>query len=319
MCRSIEARPKARNSRGVRLRGDPGSVHEAWFGGTILGMNELRSQSDLSDVDLMSRIAEGDADALAVIFDRYAPAVYAHALRVSNDRQIAADILYHVFLRVWRNGGRYPSDGPKLATWFLTIAQQLAKDDVRRRHDLREEGMALEETTAETAETDQDIRDDLEQAKLHATIAEALARLSPAERDVLEVAHKAEGDLHRLRSQTETTVRLAESKQASVADMAQYVQDVLGPRLAALVVGVEDAGDVIKWIHGEERPSPEVARHLRDAFHVAQLLVQAESPRAVRSWFLGMNPELDDRAPALVLADEPELVAEAAQIFLATG
>ena len=51
---------------------------------------------------------------------------------------------------------------------------------------------------------------------------------------------------------------------------------------------------------------------------VVRLLRQEESPAAGRGWLLGMNPERDDRAPALVIADEPDLVA-AARNFLATG
>jgi hypothetical protein len=66
-------------------------------------------------------------------------------------------------------------------------------------------------------------------------------------------------------------------------------------------------------------PSPDIERRLRDAFGVAQILLQVESLQAVRGWFLGMNPELDDRSPALVIADEPGLVADAARIFVATG
>src|SRR5262245_7022291 len=36
----------------------------------------------------------------------------------------------------------------------------------------------------------------------------------------------------------------------------------------------------------------------------ARLLLQTEAPSTIRAWFSGMNPELDDRAPALVLADD---------------
>jgi hypothetical protein len=39
----------------------------------------------------------------------------------------------------------------------------------------------------------------------------------------------------------------------------------------------------------------------------------------VRAWFMGMNPELDDQAPARVLRREPERVLQAARQFLAGG
>lgn len=105
----------------------------------------------------------------------------------------------------------------------------------------------------------------------------------------------------------------------TLPEMAAYLQDALGSRLTALIVGVSDARMLDDWARGAARPDANAERRLRDAFRITTLLLQEESPQAVRGWFLGMNPELDDRAPALVLADEPELVAEAAKNFLATG
>jgi hypothetical protein len=101
--------------------------------------------------------------------------------------------------------------------------------------------------------------------------------------------------------------------------MVAYLQDALGSRLAALLVGIDDASVLDDWTRGEVKLNPDVDRRLRNAFKITALLLQEESPQAVRSWFLGMNPELDDRAPALVLAEEPDLVAEAAQSFFANG
>jgi hypothetical protein len=105
----------------------------------------------------------------------------------------------------------------------------------------------------------------------------------------------------------------------SIAEVAEFLVGVLGPRLTALTVGVTDAGDVVNWARGTSRPSALGERRLRAAFEVAELLMPVESPTAIRAWFLGMNPELGDRAPALVLADEPELVTQAARNFVATG
>jgi hypothetical protein len=105
----------------------------------------------------------------------------------------------------------------------------------------------------------------------------------------------------------------------SIPELVRYLQDVLGVRLTALLAGVADTQMLSGWVSEELRPDPVAERRLRDAFRIAELLLQEESPQAVRSWFLGMNPELDDRSPALALADAPELVAEAARNFIATG
>jgi len=104
-----------------------------------------------------------------------------------------------------------------------------------------------------------------------------------------------------------------------VPPLVRSLQDVLGQRLVAVIAGVNDAKAVGKWARGERSPHPEAERRLRDAFHVAQLLLQNESAETVRAWFLGMNPDLDDQAPALALAEHPNEVLQAARAFLANG
>lgn len=101
--------------------------------------------------------------------------------------------------------------------------------------------------------------------------------------------------------------------------LVRSLQDVLGQRLVALIAGVSDAKAVGKWARGERSPHPDAERRLRHAFQIVQLLLRYESAETVRAWFLGMNPELDDRAPALVLAEDPVSVLQAARVFLAYG
>ena len=101
--------------------------------------------------------------------------------------------------------------------------------------------------------------------------------------------------------------------------MVRSLQDVLGQRLVAVIAGVSDAKAVGKWARGERTPHPDAERRLRDAFQITQLLLQHESAETVRAWYLGMNPDLDDQAPALMLAEHPQEVLLAARNFLANG
>src|SRR5438876_11264358 len=111
----------------------------------------------------------------------------------------------------------------------------------------------------------------------------------------------------------------AESLRLALPAVARSVQDVLGQRLVAVITGVADAKAVGKWARGARVPHPDAERRLRQAYQVAQLLLQVESAETVRAWFAGMNPDLDDRAPAAVLAEEPARVLQAARAFLAHG
>jgi hypothetical protein len=101
--------------------------------------------------------------------------------------------------------------------------------------------------------------------------------------------------------------------------MATYLQEMLGQKLTAVVVDIKDPKEVGRWARGVHAPRPETERHLRSAFQIAMLLAQVESPETVRAWFMGMNPQLDDRAPALMVVKEPASVMQAARAFLAGG
>lgn len=109
---------------------------------------------------------------------------------------------------------------------------------------------------------------------------------------------------------------------AGTAEMAAFLQDLVGQKLTAVMAGIDDPKAVGKWARGERQPRGEAARRLRDAFQVATLLTLGESAQTARSWFMGMNPHLDDRAPATVFTEDPDggaRVMRAARAFLAHG
>lgn len=101
-----------------------------------------------------------------------------------------------------------------------------------------------------------------------------------------------------------------------ISNAVANLQEVLGQRLTAVIAGTTDGKAVWQWAKGERRPHPQTEKRLPDAYQVARLLLEREAPEVVRAWFIGMNPELDDTAPALVIAEDPKLVLSAARAFL---
>jgi hypothetical protein len=106
---------------------------------------------------------------------------------------------------------------------------------------------------------------------------------------------------------------------AALPNVVRELETILGQRLTAVIAGVADAKAVGKWARGESTPRADAEQRLRDAYYVTTLLLQMEAPSTVRAWFSGMNPELDDRAPALMLSEDPARVLQAARTFLAHG
>jgi hypothetical protein len=107
----------------------------------------------------------------------------------------------------------------------------------------------------------------------------------------------------------------------SVGDVASFLQDLLGRRLVAYVAGVKDAKTVSRWASGEVGSvRQESEERVRTAYEVAQLLVQFDSPRIVKAWFIGLNPQLDDVSPAETIREGRLKEAKAAaRAFVAGG
>ncbi|WP_253259529.1 hypothetical protein [Subtercola boreus] len=62
---------------------------------------------------------------------------------------------------------------------------------------------------------------------------------------------------------------------------------------------------VAEWATGETKLSTDKLDRLRTAYFIAALLREREGAATVQSWFKGMNPQLDDAAPAQLLREEP--------------
>ena len=107
--------------------------------------------------------------------------------------------------------------------------------------------------------------------------------------------------------------------QISAQDVSGDLARVLGRQLLAVIV---DKGPrtIQRWIAGETLPGTEDERRLRNAYQVYLLLSSAEGDHTIRAWFMGMNPQLDDEAPAEALAgDKSRDVMSAARAFVNGG
>lgn len=81
----------------------------------------------------IGRVALGDRSAFSDVYSATSAKLFGVILRVLNDRAEAEEVLQEVYLRVWRNAGRYRVNGLSPMTWLITIARNAAVDRKRRR------------------------------------------------------------------------------------------------------------------------------------------------------------------------------------------
>jgi hypothetical protein len=115
-----------------------------------------------------------------------------------------------------------------------------------------------------------------------------------------------------------------DSLRLAPAEVVAALRETLGAKLVAFLGGVRETCAVREWEQGTRTPTDEVIQRLRAAYYVTAMLHDRESAPTVASWFQGMNPELDDIAPARILRDQdldtagPAVLA-AARSFIALG
>lgn len=82
---------------------------------------------------LMHRIAAGDEDAVAELYDRFGSLVYKVARQLLPTQAEADDAIQEIFVRLWQTADRYDPRRAKLVTWVMLIARRHLIDRLRRK------------------------------------------------------------------------------------------------------------------------------------------------------------------------------------------
>ena len=146
--------------------------------------------TDVDDREDLRRLAAGDGDAAARLYDRHARAVYSLALRIVNDEGDAEDVVQEVFAQAWRQAARYDASRGVVAAWLLMMARSRAIDKLRSaraRPDSRgvDDPRAIDDMPAVVRDAPSRIID-AENARL---AQRALAELPLLQRLVIELAY----------------------------------------------------------------------------------------------------------------------------------
>ncbi len=146
---------------------------------------------DLPDDQLVARMSEGDVDALDVLYDRYARAVFSFAVRIVHDSRIAEEVLQEAFMRTWQQSGRYELNRGNYASWLLSITHNLAIDEVRKsqRRPQKADMVDITDVLRSEVDTTVNIEEAAEATELRGVIRTAMDTLPDAQRRAVELAY----------------------------------------------------------------------------------------------------------------------------------
>jgi RNA polymerase sigma-70 factor, ECF subfamily len=89
------------------------------------------STSDVSSEDLLVRVAGGDREAFAALYDRTASRVFGLVKRLVRDHAQSEEVTQEVFLEIWQNAARYEGSRGSAMSWILTLTHRRAVDRIR--------------------------------------------------------------------------------------------------------------------------------------------------------------------------------------------
>ena len=135
---------------------------------------------------LMFRVAQGDQQAFAALYDELAHAMHAIILRVVRDRAQAEEVAQEALLDLWRRAPNYDPQLGSVRAWAATLAHRRAVDRVRseqrsRNRDDRVARLQLLEVDDASVE----VEDNLERERVKC----ALDVLTPLQRQTLQLAY----------------------------------------------------------------------------------------------------------------------------------
>lgn len=102
--------------------------------------------TERTDVDLIQRIATGDAPALMALYDRYNRLAFGLAYRILDNPAMAEEAVQDAFLQVWSRSTSFDTNlGGNVRGWLMTIVHNRSIDLRRRDIDRKPQSVPLED------------------------------------------------------------------------------------------------------------------------------------------------------------------------------
>jgi len=160
------------------------------LGGVVIdGVDVPEDGADAVDHagQLLLRVADGDQDAFARLYDMLSPRAFGLILRVLVDRSQSEEVLQEVFLEIWQSAARFAPNTGEGRAWVLTIAHRRAVDRVRS-------AQASTDRDVRAGFRDMDVAHDgvAEEVELRIEgqrVSEALATLPDPQREAITLAY----------------------------------------------------------------------------------------------------------------------------------
>ena len=102
---------------------------------TVTGSSTANNRSrefDARCAKWLAQIAAGEESALEAFYSETLANVYGIAIRITQDRGIAEEVVIDVYHQVWLQAAQYSEERGRPLTWLLSISRSRALDHLRK-------------------------------------------------------------------------------------------------------------------------------------------------------------------------------------------
>ena len=138
------------------------------------GGREPRERTDADEA--------GTEQYITALYADSGPFVLRYVIGLLKDRHLAEDVVQETMLRAWRHCAQFSAEKGSVRGWLIKVAHNIAMDKIRMRKSRPAE-------VAEDAAPEAAVPDHADAVVTALQVRQALARLTPGHRDVIELIY----------------------------------------------------------------------------------------------------------------------------------
>jgi RNA polymerase sigma factor (sigma-70 family) len=142
-----------------------------------------------TDRELIRRVTGREPEAFEELYRRYSPAAYGLALRVLRQPFLAQEVVHDAFAAVWNAPDAFDPSRGSFRSFLLSLVHHRAVDAVRREERLRERERRANPPKVQAEDVEEVVVEEAGLADRRRAIRDALAALSPEQREAIELMY----------------------------------------------------------------------------------------------------------------------------------
>lgn len=168
----------------------------------------MRASLPYNEPEVLYRLAGGDDESFALLYDKYYPKVYGIAFKILKSAPHAEDVLQDVFIKIWNNRSKL-TEITDFNAYLNAVTRNHIFNQLRKK---AHETFYIREQSIKAAESNQTI-DDVLYHELDKSLLEAVAKLPPQQKKIFQLSR-----MHGLKQE-----EIAESLKISLGTVKKHI------------------------------------------------------------------------------------------------